>query len=749
MKKHTLLPLATSLTLIVTACNPPVGNVTTSPSPTPTTVPASAPTDATTTNRLQLRIKGDETLARFSVQQQSQGVCLTDLSQIESELRFSSELSTELQTALSALGANIDGNRVIFSAAVSDTSAFITGVELTLPGLPVGVLQVITQLKDSEGNSMGSVSYTIDIQESNQNVDLSFKPAEGAQGVCVLLNPELTGASLSSVAGGVSLSDVSGSETSPTIPSSVPSESPSGIPSTSPSTNAPSQIAALKLDINNRFLTKDGEERQLSALLLDAASNPVSQNGAVIQWTTNRPQDVSVDTQGNIKALTGLGFSRITAQVVGTTIQDSILIDISDPDFFTSFGSSTPLPTPTPEPTPTPVPTPTPIPPLAVAQKAGGEIRVNTTTDFDQETANISMRKNGEFVAVWRSGAGPLGFEIMAQRFTADGTKTGGEIAISSPRANQSAPQVALSENGTFVTTWVITPNVDNNGDGDSGGIYMQPSNGPLAGFTFPVNTTTAGNQSQPTVAIDANGNYVIAWSSVGQDGEGSGIYMQRYDANNATVGANTLVNTTTANDQSEPNIAMDASGNYVITWTSTDQDGSGDGVYAQRFDASGNKVGNEILVNTTTASFQNNPQVAIEDNGDFVIAWRGDGDGSLDGIFAQRFDAEGNKLGTEIAVNTTTDGEQFDPSISMDADGDFVIAWSSTNGSDPGGVYAQAFNRDGTRNGDEFLVNTTTTDLQHEPTVAMDEDGDIVFAWSSENQDGDKFGVYAQRFNR
>ena len=87
--------------------------------------------------------------------------------------------------------------------------------------------------------------------------------------------------------------------------------------------------------------------------------------------------------------------------------------------------------------------------------------------------------------------------------------------------------------------------------------------------------------------------------------------------------------------------------------------------------------------------------------------------------------------LGSEFRVNAFTTSSQFDTTVGMDADGDFVVAWHSygQDGSSRG-VYAQRYNAAGVAQASEFRVNTYTTGGQNYPTVAMDADGDDVPAW-------------------
>src|SRR5687768_10593422 len=89
---------------------------------------------------------------------------------------------------------------------------------------------------------------------------------------------------------------------------------------------------------------------------------------------------------------------------------------------------------------------------------------------------------------------------------------------------------------------------------------------------------------------------------------------------------------------------------------------------------------------------------------------------------------------GPEFPVNSYNFEFQAVPAVAMDADGDFVVAWESLGQDEAGtydqptaGVYAQRYNAAGVRQGPEFRVNTTTTNAQQAPAVAMDDSGDFV----------------------
>lgn len=382
---------------------------------------------------------------------------------------------------------------------------------------------------------------------------------------------------------------------------------------------------------------------------------------------------------------------------------------------------------------------------LSVAP-AGAEFQVNTYTTGNQYIPRVAMDPAGDSVVTWASyGQDGSGYGVYAQRYNAAGAKEGSEFQVNTTTArNQVYPSVAMDAAGDFVIAWASYDQ-----DGSGYGIYAQRYNaaGTAEGGEFHVSTTTAGDQSFPTVAMDAAGDFVIAWDS-DQGGTKYGIYAQRYNAAGTAEGGQFQVNTYTADNTTFPSIAMDSAGDFVIAWTSYGQDGSGYGIYAQRYNAAGTAEGSEFRVNTFTASNQTYPTVGMDPAGDFVIGWESDTeDGSGYGVYAQRYSAAGTAVGGEFQVNTYTKGDQQQPSLAVDAAGGFLIAWESPQDGSGNGVYAQDYSPSGARVGSEFQVNTYTTGDQKQPSVALDAEGDAEIAWESAVQDGSGYGIYAQRY--
>ncbi|OMH37537.1 Ig-like domain-containing protein [Motiliproteus sp. MSK22-1] len=266
------------------------------------------------------------------------------------------------------------------------------------------------------------------------------------------------------------------------------------------------------------------------------------------------------------------------------------------------------------------------------------------------------------------------------------------------------------------------------------------------------VNTDTVHYQNLPSIASLANGGYVIAWQSDDQDGSDAGIFAQQYDANKSPGGGEFQVNTFTDSYQYYPSITGLKNGGYVITWHSMDQDGSLWGIFAQQFSAEGNPIGPEFGVNTETSDSQTAPAITSLDDGGYIIVW---GSKSPNGtnINAQQFDTNGNSIGNEFQVNTSTYGVgQFFPAITTLDNGNYVITWamgtqSGTTGLD---IYSQHFDANSNPIGNEIKVNTFTgpTD-QADPAIAALKDGGYIVTWGSwGGQDGSGVGVFAQQFD-
>ncbi|WP_343559185.1 hypothetical protein [Kiloniella sp. b19] len=272
----------------------------------------------------------------------------------------------------------------------------------------------------------------------------------------------------------------------------------------------------------------------------------------------------------------------------------------------------------------------------------------------------------------------------------------------------------------------------------DSGGeIYGQAYNadGTPQGGQFRANSRTLWHQSGGTAAALEDGGWIIAWQSNHADGDSYAVHYQRYDADGNRVGDELRANTYTTNRQLNPDVAGLPDGGYVIVWNSLGQDGSGYGVYGRVYNADGSARGDEFRINNTTAGDQQSPFVSALDDSGWVATWRGP-----DGIYGRIYKPDGNPLSNEFHITNTVTNASVADAVPL-KDGGWVAVWSADD-SDGKGVYGQLYAADGTKIGDPIPLNVITAGDQTGVTVKVLADGGWVATWDNAGE------AYSRTFN-
>lgn len=386
-------------------------------------------------------------------------------------------------------------------------------------------------------------------------------------------------------------------------------------------------------------------------------------------------------------------------------------------------------------------------------------------TDVDQTARYPSLAElsTGEFVAVWYArDVDGSNTGVLGQKLSATGEKIGGEFLVNTHVADdQQNPDVVTLENGRFVVSWQSdeqdVPEGQAVGVRGTSGIYAQifGADGGKEGSEFLVNTFTQGFQSFTNVGALADGGFAITWNAYDAQAtespfsEGIGIFGQVFNSDGSRRGSELDINTYRDQDQLYSSTAGLADGSFVVTWTSEGtsartidtQDGYQGGVFAQRLSATGEKIGTGFQVHTYTQHTQDQSDVIGLTGGGYVVVWRSgvldDGvhspqgqDGSGHGVFAQIFAADGTKAGLQFRVNTTTDGDQYQPSVSASSDGGFVVAWRSEDR-----INAQRFDAAGATVGEEVtLAEAQGSGIVATPDVVAASGGGLLAAWYHTN---------------
>lgn len=280
----------------------------------------------------------------------------------------------------------------------------------------------------------------------------------------------------------------------------------------------------------------------------------------------------------------------------------------------------------------------------ADGQPIGQRFRVGTGAR-EQFEPDVARTPDGRFVAAWTEYDGGVDPEtgdpttnVLARRFTADGKPSAKDWTAAGGRLYQYSPAVAVNAAGAFVIAFeqFAAPAGTSAWDNDVFGLVYGSDAKLRSALTLPASVDKT--QTQAAVALAADGSCLLAWADSQADpvpedfwASPSGILAQRFDPKGARIGPLVHVNASTLDVQSEPALALAPDGGFLVAWTSAGwQDGDRQGVFTQRFAASGAKVGVETPLATWTTGNQNAPAAAASVQGRAVVAWQsmgGDGD--------------------------------------------------------------------------------------------------------------------------
>ncbi len=305
---------------------------------------------------------------------------------------------------------------------------------------------------------------------------------------------------------------------------------------------------------------------------------------------------------------------------------------------------------------------------------------------------------------------------------------------------DQRSPAVAVDAEGNAVVVWGSDGSSGNDTSAASVQAQLYDGDGAPMGDEFQVNTYTTGNQHYPSVARMASGEFIIVWGSDGSSGDDNSIASiqgQRFAADGAPVGGEFQVNDHTTGAQFHSSVAVDAKGDFVVAWLSASSPGndtSGSSVQGRRFASSGLPIDSQFQINTYTTFDQRNVDLAMADAGEFVVVWRArdfdDGDYLYYSIHARRYASDGSPAGPNFGVNSYSTLDQFTPAVSMDSAGNFVVVWSSYY------LYGQRFAADGSQLGDQFEIELDHFSRSY-PVVAMNAGGEFIVTWHDYDSDG------------
>ena len=322
----------------------------------------------------------------------------------------------------------------------------------------------------------------------------------------------------------------------------------------------------------------------------------------------------------------------------------------------------------------------------------------------------------------------------------------GSEIQVNTNITNDQSDGVVLPLGNNFIVTWSSLGQ-----DGDRNGVYMQMFDQYCNKLDEEkqVNTNYIDEQKNPKIVYLSQGNFMIIWQAYSNPlGTAWDIIGQVFNSSGYKVGGEQRINGYSSGYQELPQ-ADNLNDGIVVVWQSFGQDGSGNGIAQRKFSFLGNVLINDVIVNTNITGNQNNPYIKKISEDKFVVTWESFGqDGSELGVYAQIFYNNFTRIGQEFLVNTETNLTQSNARIAR-LRNKFIIVWNSNGPSSvEEDVFGQFFDLDGNKIGNEFRINSYTDNSQSNPHIVGLPNGYFIVAWNSYNQDSNLSEVYCSIFD-
>lgn len=320
-----------------------------------------------------------------------------------------------------------------------------------------------------------------------------------------------------------------------------------------------------------------------------------------------------------------------------------------------------------------------------------GDTLVNTTLwQQVQDEPAIGVATGGNFLVAWSERYGYDGEQmgIFGRVHAASGAPLGPEFQVNQIwQASQWRPLISPTPAGGFVVAW------SGGWDGDAFVRVLSSTGAPLTGDVR-VNQFANDAQVDPAVAVAPDGTILVAFvdfSSHGNVGSGLNLWGRRFAADGTPLGDEfPLPGTFVNGDQRIPRVAVDAAGRFTVVWQDDLADGAGTAIALRRYDAAGNALGPDRLVNTVTAGNQTNPVVLVDPDGSALVAWVDHSTG-LPRLRARRFRSDGRPVAAEFAASEPGLRAERPELASDPASGALWLGYEVWNGTDRD-VHARRF---------------------------------------------------------
>ena len=340
----------------------------------------------------------------------------------------------------------------------------------------------------------------------------------------------------------------------------------------------------------------------------------------------------------------------------------------------------------------------------------------------------VATDSDGDFVVGWIDEA-TTGYALKVQRYDNMGTPDGAAITVATEGIQYQTGRISidLDDDGDFAIAWQYYGDLDF--DMQIRARKYDGQGNPLTAELI-VDVESSIKLISPSVAMDDDGDFVVAWGDIDYAQDSGSIYTRRFSSDGTPAAAATAIGSVSGIAVLVPPVVSmdDDDGNYVVGWQN-------DSVRIQRYDATGAAIGTTVAVAEAIGGFEATfLGLDMNDNGDLVVAWAGDNDSDQRVIYSRQYNSASPQGGSIFQVNTNTEPWQAQPHVAINSAGEYVITWAS------GDVvsdfyltpYYRQYDATGDHIGSEVSVTDFTNDFNAEPIAALDDNGGFVIAWYS-----------------
>lgn len=251
------------------------------------------------------------------------------------------------------------------------------------------------------------------------------------------------------------------------------------------------------------------------------------------------------------------------------------------------------------------------------------------------DAARIAMNQKGEIAAVWSYMADYYDYHLIIRLYDTDGNPVSDTMIIHTGGYESYQPGIAYNINGEFMVTWTLCTRTDNVKKYKICAQRFNPS-GNKIGEVINVTNFTEDWLGSSTICSDNRSNYIVVWNHLDDITRLGSIYVRRFNKSGKALEQAGKVNNYEAHTTLGlyGSISSDANGNYVIAWTSNKNNYFG--VSARRYKRNGIPFGKEILVSEKKISYH--PDVAMDNTGQFVVAWIYSPSDGIKNIYAKKY---------------------------------------------------------------------------------------------------------------